>query len=398
MENYIIHRDTELYHFGVKGQKWGIRRYQNMDGSYKSGAEGRYYDGEKKTISGTKKNISTNGVGTSVATSGTKSASKTGTPKVVRVANKLEKNAGSPAEKKVEASGGGGGAAETKKTETETNNPNATAPYEKTLADGTKITVYPTSMKKAQTGKGEKGNKKASTFKVNDLYDKIDGIDLDSIGESEQKEIDNLITQYKAYKSTNSISNKKTKAIDKFISEYEHWKSTGEKPKKKDDETEKKDETKEEYEEVEYYDGSDKKVKKTKVLKHHGILGMHWGIRRYQNPDGSYTAEGKRRKSKGKDYSEDYWNAHDKKDPKYMSDKELKKRIERLNNEKQYENLKKSGTKKTAENIGKQFVQQAVITTLAGMAANELRKHLPEVIKAGKDYYELLKILSRSGR
>ena len=30
-------------------------------------------------------------------------------------------------------------------------------------------------------------------------------------------------------------------------------------------------------------------------LSHHGILGMHWGIRRYQNKDGSLTAEGKKR-------------------------------------------------------------------------------------------------------
>lgn len=37
--------NDELYHFGVKGQKWGQRRYQNKDGSYKSGAEGRY-DGD----------------------------------------------------------------------------------------------------------------------------------------------------------------------------------------------------------------------------------------------------------------------------------------------------------------------------------------------------------------
>lgn len=31
------------------------------------------------------------------------------------------------------------------------------------------------------------------------------------------------------------------------------------------------------------------------ILQHHGILGMHWGIRRYRNKDGSLTAAGKRR-------------------------------------------------------------------------------------------------------
>ena len=30
-------------------------------------------------------------------------------------------------------------------------------------------------------------------------------------------------------------------------------------------------------------------------LEHHGILGMRWGVRRYQNADGSYTKEGMRR-------------------------------------------------------------------------------------------------------
>lgn len=33
-------------------------------------------------------------------------------------------------------------------------------------------------------------------------------------------------------------------------------------------------------------------------LMHHGILGMHWGVRRYQNEDGTLTAAGKRRKAR----------------------------------------------------------------------------------------------------
>ena len=34
--------NEELMHYGVEGQKWGVRRYQNEDGSYKAGADGRY--------------------------------------------------------------------------------------------------------------------------------------------------------------------------------------------------------------------------------------------------------------------------------------------------------------------------------------------------------------------
>lgn len=33
-------------------------------------------------------------------------------------------------------------------------------------------------------------------------------------------------------------------------------------------------------------------------LVHHGVLGMQWGVRRYQNSDGSLTKIGKKRYGK----------------------------------------------------------------------------------------------------
>ena len=37
----------ELYHWGIKGMKWGIRRYQNKDGSLTGSGKKRYSENEK---------------------------------------------------------------------------------------------------------------------------------------------------------------------------------------------------------------------------------------------------------------------------------------------------------------------------------------------------------------
>lgn len=43
MSNY------ELYHWGIKGMKWGVRRYQNKDGTLTNAGKKRYSDGEAKS-------------------------------------------------------------------------------------------------------------------------------------------------------------------------------------------------------------------------------------------------------------------------------------------------------------------------------------------------------------
>lgn len=42
MGDYLITSNGELYHYGVKGMKWGVRRYQNADGSLTPSGKKRY--------------------------------------------------------------------------------------------------------------------------------------------------------------------------------------------------------------------------------------------------------------------------------------------------------------------------------------------------------------------
>lgn len=99
-------------------------------------------------------------------------------------------------------------------------------------------------------------------------------------------------------------------------------------------------------------------------LSHWGIKGMRWGVRRYQNKDGTLTPAGKKRQAKN-EVHDDYAKAHDKKSVKQMSDKELQARNNRLQMEQNYKRL----TEKTGrgEKAVKAFISTAgTITAVAG--------------------------------
>lgn len=77
-------------------------------------------------------------------------------------------------------------------------------------------------------------------------------------------------------------------------------------------------------------------------IAHHGIIGMKWGVRRYQNKDGTLTNAGKKRYSTD-DAVVDSPNSStgkktdtSSKSVSEMSDEELRSRLNRINMEDQY--------------------------------------------------------------
>ena len=116
-------------------------------------------------------------------------------------------------------------------------------------------------------------------------------------------------------------------------------------------------------------------------LQHHGIKGQKWGVRRFQNKDGSLTLAGKRRqKQDDGPIHEDYSKSHDTKSVKSMSDKELRDRINRLNMERQYAQLTA-----TEKSMGKKIVSEVLLNVGKELAKeylkNYAKKGIEEVLK-----------------
>lgn len=135
------------------------------------------------------------------------------------------------------------------------------------------------------------------------------------------------------------------------------------------------------------------------TLQHAGIKGMKWGVRRYQNKDGSLTPEGKKRYGvdDDSDNHEDYKRARNKSVRK-MTDAELRAALNRVQMEQQYAQLtavQKSAGRKWVEGVlsdaGKQIATKTLTATgqaginaglgyLTTVTSGDTRKFIREIL------------------
>ena len=137
------------------------------------------------------------------------------------------------------------------------------------------------------------------------------------------------------------------------------------------------------------------KFKMVNELYHYGIRGMRWGVRRYQNKDGTLTAAGKKRAAKleskyekvtGKKLnssSETRSTSSVKKSIRDMSDDELRTKTARLQAERNYLDLQKQVSALNPKQVskGRAFVDSLGKDVLKPVAIDAGKKLLGDYVK-----------------
>lgn len=121
-------------------------------------------------------------------------------------------------------------------------------------------------------------------------------------------------------------------------------------------------------------------------LQHHGILGQRWGVRRYQNKDGSLTSAGKKRVAKLKEEYTHITNKQLRRSPKStssseksvseMTNKEIQDKIDRLRLESTLASLQPAKKSK-----GQAFIKSVMNDVITPAAKSAGRQWLEKQFK-----------------